>query len=350
MSSWWVDEHRRTVLVVVPSVETGMWLMDAVPLLAADQRIATSFTVPPTESGPSATEYLAARGLPTVPWRRAVGSAFDLVLAADSRGLTQLSGKKLMLPFGADRPEVAPDLLALAHSPALPTDCPTAVVGDLCYDRLMASIPFRAGYRRVFGLSRGQRLVVVTSTVDGLLDRLLSVLPPERYRVAALLPPRVWAHGSWQVRVWLSDYLLAGLLLPQPESWRSTLLAADIVVGDVGMPLRYGAAIGLPVLATPSAEDRPGADEATELVRQQAIRLNGEQPLPAQIEAAIRADRAWQDGLVDLVTARSGRAGDLLRAAMYELLGLPESTRPGPYFPVSAPRFIYSENVFPHAG
>jgi hypothetical protein len=301
---------RRTVLVVVSSVEAGMWLMDAVPLLAADHRVATYFTVAPAAGSPHVTAFL--RGLPILPWHQAVRREFDLVLAADPHGLAQLHGKTLLLPRDA--------------------------MGDLCYDRLMASIPFRAGYRRVFGLVRGQRLVVVESTVDDrveVLDRLLAALPPERYRVA-FLSPRMWAHGEWQVHMWLADLLRAGLLLPQPESWRATLIAADVVVGDFGMATRYGAAIGLPVLASLSVADHP-LDGATELVRRHARRLDVERPMPDQIEAVLRADRGWQDRVADLVTAQSGRAGDLLRTAMYELLGLPEPTSPDPCLPVAAP-------------
>jgi hypothetical protein len=307
----------RTVLVVISSVETGMSLMDAVPLLAADRRVTTFFTVPPA-AGPRVTELL--RGLPTLPWREAVRREFDLVLAADAHGSAPLPGKALSLPRDAR--------------------------GDLCYDRLMASIPFRAGYRRVFGLTRGQRLVIVESTVDSqAFEQLLAALPPERYRVA-LLSPRMWAHGAWQVHTWLADHLLAGLLLPHPESWRATLIAADVVVGDLGKATRYGAAIGLPVLALPSSADRP-LDDATELVHRHAPRFDAAQPIADQIEAARSGDRTWQDRVAGLVTAQPGYAGDLLRTAMYELLDLTEPTRPGPCFPVGAPRFSHCEKVSP---
>jgi hypothetical protein len=322
MTQQWWDTHRRTVLVVVSSVETAVWLMDAVPLLAADRRVTTLFTVAPSGGICRATEFLAARRLPILPWRQAIRREFDLVLTADAHGLAQPWGKTLLYPCGgAPVAGVTPDVLALAHGADLPawSECSPAavtVVGDLCYDRLIASIPFRTGYRRVFGVTRAQRLVVVESTVD--IGHVLD-LPPERYRVAT----------------------------PRPESWRAALVAADVVIGGLGPATRYGAAIGLPVLVSAPAEDRPRLDGATELVRLHARRLSAERPLRGQIEAVRRRDRGWQDRVADVVTARSGRAGDLLRAAMYELLDLAEPTRPWPCFPVPAPRLNHYERLLP---
>lgn len=308
----------RTVLVAVSSVETAVRLMDVVPLLATDRRVATLFTVAPAAGGwicPRATEFLATRRLPTLAWRQAVRREFDLVLAADAHGLAQPRGKTLWYPGGTPVAGVAPDVLALAHDADLPawsewSPAAATVVGDLCYDRLIASIPFRAGYRRVFGVSRRQRLVTVESTVDG---SIFDTLPPERYRVVVL----------------------------GPESWRAALVAADVVIGGLGAVTRYGAAIGLPVLVS-TPDDRPRADGATELVRLHARRLSADRPLRGQIEAVRRRDRGWQDRVAELVTARSGRAGDLLRTAMYELLELAEPTRPWPCFPVPAPRLDHS--------
>jgi hypothetical protein len=91
--------------------------------------------------------------------------------------------------------------LALAHEEErteLARWCPEAlpvaqVVGDPCYDRIAASLPLRAEYRRALGLRDGQKLVVVPSTwglgssfnrLDALLPRLLSELPRDRFRIA----------------------------------------------------------------------------------------------------------------------------------------------------------------------
>lgn len=305
-------------------------MTDTLSLLAGDSRVATFFTVAPYEkvvARRGVTEFLRARACPVLPWRHAVRRRFDLVVTAGSHGLAGLRGKSVL-----SRESVR-------------------AFGDLCYDRLLASIPFRAGYRRVFGLSRGQQLVVAPwspkSTVDsvlGLLDRLLRTLPLERYRVAALVSPDVWRrHGGWQVRTWFADLRHAGLLLPRSdEGWRGTLVAANLLVGDTGTALRYGAAIGVPVLLTSSA-DGARHDGADGLVRRHAPRLRPDRPLLNQVETAMRADRAWQDRVAERIAARPGYAGDGLRRRMYELLDLAEPTRAAPCHPVPLPHLSPDE-------
>ncbi|MEV5447061.1 hypothetical protein AB0N23_31650, partial [Streptomyces sp. NPDC052644] len=129
---------------------------------------------------------------------------------------------------------VLPAALALSHDTevdVLRRQCPEAVeaavvVGDPCIDRLVASLPRRPEYRHGMGVAEQQELVLVASTWgrDGsfgrwpdLLPQLMTQLPADRYRIAALLHPAVWdAHGHRQVRAWLRDCLDAGLLLPDP--------------------------------------------------------------------------------------------------------------------------------------
>lgn len=317
----------RTVLVVVSSDIEGTWLTDVLSLLAGDCRTATFFTVAPYEKGMArrgVAEFLRARGCPVLPWRHAVRHRFDLVVTAGAHGLAGLWGKAV---------------LSRESAPA---------AGDLCYDRLLASIPFRAGYRRALGLSRGQKLVVMPwtrkSTVDSVLGRLVRTLPPERYRVAALVSPDVWCgHGGWQVRTWLADLRHVGLLLPRPnEGWRGTLVAANLLVGDMGMALTYGAAIGVPVLLTSSADGRRRHGVAG-LVSRHAPRLRPDRPLLGQVENAMCADRAWQDQVAERIAPRPGYAGDGLRRRMYELLNLSEPTRAAPCHPVPLPRLSPDE-------
>lgn len=276
--------RRRNVLVVVPAVPAGTWLADALALLAEDRRIVTFFTV--TENGSGVAKFLRAQGCLVLPWRHAVQREFDLVLAAGPGGLAELRGKSLLLREPAE---------------------------ELCYDRLLASIPFRAGYRRAFGLSQTRKLVLVT--VDdqrNLVDRLLLTLPLERYKVVPVPRP-----GGWE------------------EGWRGALIAADIVVGS-GMVVRYGAAIGVPVLL--SAEDGPPQDEVDGLVSRHAPRLRPDRSLLTQVEAAMLGDRTWQDRVAERITAIPGYAGDALRSRMYGLLGLAEPTWAAPCYPVPLPR------------
>lgn len=403
MAGHWVNgpvgrgaEHRvlrhgcRTVLVVVPFVAAGTRLMDVLPLLEADHRIITVFTVAPSRSGAvshGTEEFLRDRACLVLPWEQAIQCEFDLVLAASPDGLTELHGQPLLIPHGAgavrpllrsrsgglaavpthgldrealmSRGRVVPSVLALAHESELAVlweSCheaasSAAVVGDICYDRLLASIPFRVRYRQAFGLARDQKLVVVSttwqpeSTLGSLPDlpaRLLEALPSHRYRVAVAVHPNVWSvHGHWQLRAWYADCLRAGLfLVPPDEGWRAALIAANLVIGDYGSVTRYAAAIGLPVMTTPFPDDdvRPGG--VVEVMRRHAPQLCVDEPLPAQVRAAIGADRDWQDEIAAHITSAPGRTGEHLRAAMYKLLGLDEPARAVPCSPVPLPRFI----------
>lgn len=306
----------RTVLVAVPTLAAAHMLMDAATLLAADRRVSTFFTVVPGANGNTCRdvrEFLCGRGCRVLDWTTARRSEFDLVLAAGPRGLAQLSAKSVLFPVGdVERTDAVPK---------------STVVGDLCYDRLLASIPFRVGYRRAFGLSRGQRLVLVSSwpggsDVDGqsdLLARLLAALPSARYRIAAVVPPEVWSeYGGWQVRAWFAGHVRAGLLLVTYEAWRATLLAANVVVGDGGLVTRYAAAIGLPVLTVNQLDDRPALDQIDAVMTGQFVRQS-----------------------VEPLSSQPGRAAELVRQAMYRLLDIREPAQPVPCPPLPAPRFVH---------
>jgi hypothetical protein len=271
---------ERTVLVEVSCVAEVERLMEAVAPVAADPRVRTVFTVVPGSCRHQADELLRARGCVVLPWARAQRREFDLVLSDGSLGRL-------------------------------------GEVGDVGYDRLLASIPFRTGYRRGFGVSGGRKLVVVTgSTVDGVVAqaaRLVATLPAERYRVAAVLEAEVWcAYGDWQVRTWFADCLRAGLLLVSPgEGWRAALVAADVVVGESGPVTRYARALGLPLL--------------------QGLSSNG-RSLPEQVDRATSGKPS--------VTALPGRAAENLRSVMCRLLGITEPNQLVPCLPVPPAEFV----------
>lgn len=377
----------RTVLVVVPFVVAGTRLMDILPLLESDHRIQTVFTVAPAVNGSvchGAEEFVRSRGGLVIPWCQAVHTEFDMILAASRAGVAELHGRTLLVPHGSgargprlrarssgadaspvhglDRTELTHRGRVLSHSLALthedelgvlrescPEAVPAAVVaGDICHDRLIASLPYRERYRAAFGVHEGQRLIVVTSTWQpestlgrhpDLLDRLLTELPRSDFRVAAVLHPNIWhVHGPFQVRAWLADSLVDGLLLlPPDEGWRAALVAADLIVGDYGSVTRYGAAIGAPVLLTefPRHDLRPGS--VAEVLDRNAPHLRRDRPLVAQVWDAMAADRSWQGALTGMMTSRPGQAGAILRATAYRLLGMPEPARALPRSPVPLP-------------
>lgn len=378
-------EHRvlrtdcRNVLVLVPFVVAGTQLMDFLLLLESDQRIQVVFSVPPAANGAlchGAEEFIRSRGGLVLPWHQAIQHEFDLVLAASPEGTDQVHGKILMLPHGAGwvgprpvprsagpdglpthgllarefltrRGRLLPRALALTHDSELAVlseSCreamPIAVVaGDICYDRLAESLPQREYYRRALGVHGEQKLVTVSSSWQpesslgsnpDLLDRLLTEMNRDEYRVAAILHPNTWnVHSAYQVRTWFADYLEAGLLLlPPEEGWHATVVASDLIIGDYGSVTRYGAAIGVPVMVTPVPEGclRPGSS-ADRLYRH-APHLRPDAQLEAQIRAASAVrGQAWQDALAEQLTSRPGEAGIILRRTMYDLLGLSEPDR-----------------------
>lgn len=301
-----VAEECRTVLVVVSCVAAVERLMEVVSLVAADRRVRAVFTVVPGACCLRAGELLRARGCVVLPWARVSRREFDLVLADGSR--EPLRGRTLCYPDGSEWVLVRDSGAEVA-----------TIVGDIGYDRFLASIPFRAGYRRGFGVSGARKLVVATgSTVDGavgLAARLVAALPSERYRVAAVLGADLWcAYGDWQVRAWFADCLRAGLLLVSPEEgWRAALVAADVVVGDAGPVMRYATAVGLPVLEGPPFNERS---------------------LPERIERAIRGNPA------EPVTARPGRAAENLRSVMCRLLGITVPNQVVSCLPVPPAEFV----------
>jgi hypothetical protein len=377
----------KSVLVVVPFVVAGTRLMDVLPLLESDHRVHIVFTVAPAPNGAvchGAEEFIRIRGGLLIPWWQAVQTQFDVVLAASRTGVEQLHGRIVLMPHGAgsigtrlrsrgagadstpwhglgrdaltSHGRVLPSALALTHDTELAVlreSCPEAlpaafVAGDICLDRLLASIPYRAQYRAALGVADEHKLVVVSSTWQpesalgrhpDLLDRLLGELSSGGFKVAAILHPNVWhVHGPFHIRMWLADCLRRGLLLlPPDEGWRAALVAADLVIGDYGSVTRYGAAIGTPVLlsAFPRHDIRPGGVAA--LLDGRAPHLCLDAPLADQVRTSMTCDQTWQCELLELLTSRPRRAGAILRARLYDLLGLPEPARALPRSPVPLP-------------
>jgi hypothetical protein len=224
------------------------------------------------------------------------------------------------------------------------------VVGDTAYDSLVASTSLRGHYRRMLGLRRGQRLVVVTSTwgEDSLIgsrpelpQRLLAELPADEYRVALILHPNIasW-HGGQRVddqTLAFSD--LAGLLrIPPDQGWHATMIAADLVVGDNGSVTLYGAALDRPALLGNAATGLvPGTppEEMAETVSMLSLEL----PLREQVDRAIETHRPGRfDSLRDRMFAHQGKAAEALRELIFAKLDLAVPATPATSTAVPAPR------------
>jgi hypothetical protein len=379
----------RTVLVLVPHLVAGTRLMDFLPLIETDHRVQTVFTVPDTLTSWHGTEdFVRAQDGFVMPWHQAIRHEFDLVLNASISDTEPAHGPMLVTPHGAGslrsrlrsraggsealathalvrenlirHGTVLPSALVLTHDDELdalrqscPEAVPTAVVaGDLCLDRMRASLVHRARYRHALGVGADQTLVVVSSTWStdsvfgqhpGLYRRLIDEIPGEQYRIAAVLHPNIWrVHGRRQIRAWMSDCTQRGmLLLPPEEGWRAAMIAADVILGDHGSTTQYGAAVGVPTLLAAGAEDNVRPGSPAEVLSRFAPRLRTDHPMPLQLHQAIsQTDPSTATTMTDRLTSRPGQAAEILRRTMYRLLNLPEPHRAVPVSPVPLPRPI----------
>ncbi|WP_460718189.1 hypothetical protein [Nocardia heshunensis] len=212
----------------------------------------------------------------------------------------------------------------------------TLVAGDICFDRMRASLPLRATYRRILGLRRAQRLIVVTSTwgPDSLLAiapdlprRLACALPADEFRVMLAPHPNIRAHHSrWQFAQYLADAERAGVHIPEDvDDWRAALVACDLVVGDHSSVAFYGAALGRPLLlATAPTHTVDPASPIAQMLSA-APRLDPHADMEEQIRRVCAADPAEHfAGIVEQTTSFPDKSPQLLRTAMYDTLRLPE--------------------------
>lgn len=368
----WVSRSGcRTILVAVHTMAAGHRLLDLVDLVEDDDRVQTVFTVAPDAFNSPVAGHLHRLGALVIPWQQAIRERFDLALAAAHGGLHELHAPVMLTAHGAGRARlfqpvgpggraageptvygldaarltrdgrVVAARLLLSHDgerTILARQCPEAlphavVVGDPCFDGLVASIPERWRYRQELGIGSRQSLVVVTSTWGGqglfgahpgLLPSLMEQLPAGRFRTALLLHPAIWAaHGHRQILAWTRACRAAGMILVDPaEDWRAYVAAADQLIGDCGSVTAYGAATGLPVLYVPAGEtDRTAAGSPHSLVLEEARRLDPTRPVLPQLLAAHQIDH---QKVAAALTSRPGRSGPLIKQVMYGLMGLSE--------------------------
>ena len=375
---WVTLSGCKKVLVVVHTVVYGQRLQEVIVLLRADLRIRVVFTVAPHAFNAGAHAFLASLGGAVLPWDLAVGMEFDLVLAAGSQGLEQLSGPIVRMPHGAghmklSRPhdgkersvgglgrdyltwqgKLMPQVIALAHQDdvdELERWCPEAVpvarvVGDASYDRITEGLGLRAAYRESLGLASGEQLVLVCSTwgtgssfnrLDALLPRIAAELPADRYRTAVLVHPNVWAlHGAWQVRSWVAGTAPGVALVPPCDDWRPLLIAADLVIGDHGSVTLYASMVGVPILVAryPHQDVNPRSPGAR--LAWTAPALMPGRPLADQLAYAIEQHRPEDyAGIAAGISSEPGRFNRNMRKLLYQVIGL---GRPAYEIPIEPP-------------
>jgi hypothetical protein len=374
---WVTRTDCKTVLVAVHTVASGQRLLDVTRLLESDLRIQVIFTNPPDVFGDGVTDFLHDLGAVVVSWEQATRVEFDLAITAAYGSIHEVHAPLIVLPHGigytklvsrraSGGPTVAqsvygldaqrlvrdgrvvPSAVVLSHQAdlaVLSRQCPEAlpiatVVGDPCYDRLLASLPLREAYRHALGVTRSEQLIVVTSTwgqhslfgqYAALLDRILGDLPAGAARVVALLHPNIWSgHGSRQVQAWLADCTHRGMMLLSPAAdWRGALAAADLIIGDQGSVAIYGAAAGVPVLLAGFADDEVDRASAAALLAAAAPRLLAGHSLAGQFRrAATSYERRRYERVAARITSEPGQFGLNMQCLMYGLLRLTPATHP----------------------
>ncbi|MCJ0874010.1 hypothetical protein [Streptomyces sp. AP-93] len=381
-SDRWATFHAdRTLVVAARTVTSTVRVLECLPALVRDDgRISVVFAHDPTSAfGEGVLDLLHDAGCRVIPWDRISEASPDLILSA-SENIEVPAGDcpVLVLPHGVGFQKLVPDSraarvrlsglvpdalleagrawLAVSHPgqeeqllAAHPkTAGHTLLVGDPCFDELLAALAHRPAHRRALGVPDDRRLVVVSSTWarssligqdPKLPARLLAALPYDEYRVALILHPNVWSrHGAWQLRTsQLASALAAGLILVPPvHDWRSALVAADLVIGDHGSVTLYGAALGAPVLLGAFGEESVPGTAAASLAGLAPRLEPGAQgtELAARVAAAVDG---YEPGRYAPVAreafAEPGRAHARLRGALYRLLRLAEPDSAPPYAP-----------------
>ncbi|WP_081769308.1 hypothetical protein [Nocardia nova] len=214
------------------------------------------------------------------------------------------------------------------------------IAGDICFDRLRASRPLRASYRRAFGLSSGQKLLVISSTwgPNSLLAtapdfplRLAEILPSDEFRIVVAPHPNIAAeHSGWQFREYSSAAVRAGVHLPRDEdAWRAALVAADLTIGDGGSVPFYSTALGHPLLLATAPHHTVAPDSPVAQLLRHAPELDRTGDLEAQVRQALSDhDPNRFAAITAATTSVPDTSAEILRATMYRAMELPEP--PGP--------------------
>jgi len=367
--------YSRSVLFVVNTIASANRLLDVVPLFEADLRVQLVFTTPPNSTvTDGVAEVFAELDVLAIPWEQALKRDFDLAITANHSGeLHRLRAPVVIISHGVGYSKKAPqspepraqspepraqspayglsrewllhngnlvaDTLVFSHeeqvtrlAATVPEALPAAyVAGDPCFDRILASTSRRPVYRAALGCEDDTTLIVASSTWRAgsafgtwptFLRQLLAELPPDQFRVAAVLHPHVWhGHSPHQIRSWLADCVRAGLILIPPlEGWRAALIAADIVLGDHGAVTCYAAALDKSVTLAAFDENEIVGGTAVSTMVRLAARLDRHAPLLPQLQAA---NATWP-GVRELVSSRPGEAARRLRSLFYQRLDLSE--------------------------
>ncbi|MFI6500290.1 hypothetical protein [Nonomuraea typhae] len=376
LAGWRTARTSRRVLFVIHSVTAATRLADLLPIFQ-DQRIQLFCTQTDDSMFPAGVErFMQNHGFLPLTWNQALALEFHAVITASlGDNLHEIGSPILRIPHGngynkywgqkseirnqksvfglaADTlkhdERIVPAAIALSHGEQferLAEGCPDAlprafVAGDPCYDRLLASAPRRLHYRHALGLRPDLKLITIASTwredslfgLDPLLvSRLLSALPYDRYRVALILHPNIWAaHSGFQIKAWLAEAMRAGLiLLPPEEGWRAAIIAADWVLSDHGSVGVYAAALGRPILLDKSGQDLIDPRSALGRLLAVAPALDPRADLLPQLRRAEQLRDRCRAVAATWISSAPGRSLHLIREQVYRMMDTaPPGTEP----------------------
>ncbi|MFI9394110.1 hypothetical protein ACIG53_24895 [Streptomyces bauhiniae] len=355
------------MLGVARTLTSATRVLDVLGLLRPEDGIDKYCTVNPGSAfAEGLPEYLASMGVQVLTWKEATRRSFDLAVAcAVHPSMRRLRAPLMVLPHGAGynrlvtestgdttspaglsrrelvhRGRVVPAAIGLSHHDQLARllrTCPeavprAAVIGDWCFQRILASRQMRDWYRDRLGVADGRRLVVIHSTWSehSLLGRypqlpldLVTSLPSDEFAVAAVFHPNVWArHSSLAVLERLGKAMDAGLMvIPPQEGWRAVVVAGDCVIGDHGSTTFYSAAADrVTLLAANGLDELDPASPAAAFGRS-APRIDPGGDLYAQLLCAEKDhDPSVLRPIVDSQLADVDKSGELTQRRLYAFL------------------------------
>ncbi|HEX3779078.1 MAG TPA: glycosyltransferase, partial [Pseudonocardiaceae bacterium] len=106
---WNTVRPQRRVLVVTHHITSLVRLLDVLPVFDSDPRIQLVFSC--NGSDPfthGLDQYLDNLGVVTIPWQQAITTEFDLVVAANHGGLTEVTGPLVILEHGVGYSKISP--------------------------------------------------------------------------------------------------------------------------------------------------------------------------------------------------------------------------------------------------
>jgi hypothetical protein len=249
--------------------------------------------------------------------------------------------------YGYDREQlvrngrVVARAITLSHAEQhafLAASCPEAapvavVVGDPWYDQITDWMARRETLRHAMGVDETRPLVVVSTTwgrgslwgrQPEIFTRLLSSLPPDRYRMVGVLHPNIEAfHGRYQVRRLLDECCQRGLTLVEPTAgWQQALAAADWVIGDHGSVTLYATLTGAPILLAAFGDDDVDPRSPIADLGLTAPRLHLDDDIERQLLAAKDAYQAQRHtAIARRITSAPGAFARNMSELLYSLLG-----------------------------